>query len=477
MVDKTVLNKDQSIHARFQTLYDMSNELKMLCRNGEKVYPGFTSIIADLWYVFYSPTIETQTIKNTSPFHGEVIEQLINQETFQNWRIFTELDELFSILLTLVVGEELLKQIQSSSKQYLNSEITKNHIRLNTVNHQLQNKSLSLLDKERLLFQQKAIKHTIKQLESRIQNKKRMTVNMELISLAIRKQSQAIVETIKGVHQLSSLNGQNVSSVPLKDQILYVEHLAKKELLKNIAEMTGRFKKIAMQKQKMKQRQTMERNEMTFSQELSQLLPLEYAHLVMPQSKLDFYRRFAETQTFAFGKKGKERKGRGPMIICMDESSSMSSLKAEAKAFCLALLFIAKKQKRDIAIIPFATDIGEVMVFKKGKATAEQVLRFSNGFLTGGTNYEKPLMKSLEILNESSFNRADILFVTDGASFLPSSFIEYFNDLKKKRQFECTSIVLTNLYNAVDQELLEKFSDKILNVHNLFEAEDVFAIY
>jgi len=475
ILDKIAIT-NHTYYERFHTLCEMSNELSTLCKNGEKVYPGYTHILGEVWHFFYSP--EIVIVNKTHSFHEKIIDQLLNQQTLKEWRIFTQLDELFSILSTLVVGDELLKQLQFNSIHYMKAEIKQNNDRLQLIEYQLKEKNLSLIDTERLLFQQKTIKQRIKHIETRIESNKSkpMTINVEAISSAISKQKQSIVEIKKGIHQLSSIDGKKLSSVPLKDQILFAEHLMNNEIIKKIAEMTGRFKKIALQKQKIKEKQTMERKEITFSQELSQLLPLEHAHLVLPQSKLDFYRRFAESQTLAFDKKGKERKGRGPIIICMDESSSMHPLKAEAKAFCLALLFIAKKQKRDITIIPFASDIGEVTVFKKGKATAEQVLHFSKAFLKGGTNYEKPLTKSLEILKESRFNQADIIFVTDGSSFLPTSFIDSFNEVKKKRKFECTSVVLTNLFSAIDQDLLQKFSDKIINVQNLFEAEDIFTI-
>ena len=154
----------------------------------------------------------------------------------------------------------------------------------------------------------------------------------------------------------------------------------------------------------------------------------------------------------------------------------MNAMKAQSKAFCLALLLIAKQQKRDLAIVPFASTVGNPLFFVKGKSTTEMLIQFSQSFLGGGTNYEKPLRETLNILLKSKFNEADVLFVTDGSSFLSNSFIEEFCDIKRKRKFECTSIVLTKNLQSLNVDVLKRFSDSIIEVKNLFEAEAVFSI-
>lgn len=154
----------------------------------------------------------------------------------------------------------------------------------------------------------------------------------------------------------------------------------------------------------------------------------------------------------------------------------MTSIKEQSKAFCIALLMIARNQKRDFAIIPFATKLGEVKIFLKGQATTQELIEFSNSFLGGGTNYEHPLRESLDILLKSEFKKADVLFVTDGSSYLSSSFIQQFLQAKKEKQFECTAIVLTNFYNAVDLTVVKKFSDRVIEVGELFEADEAFAL-
>lgn len=476
---RSYFQAEPSYLERFHTLSELSKPLQTLLTKGTNCVADFHSILFDVWFSFYKTDLVVQNIAKVSSYHQEILSNLLSNEDVRQWRQFTLNDELFSVLTTLVIGEELLAQLERQSKSKLQEEQKKVQSQLQQMQEQQRKKDLSLLEQERLQFQQKITEKQLVRLNKQIDEMKPQAApNIQLTQLMnkLSKSKQDLLKTKQAVVQLSSLEGKKMNSTPLKDQFIIAEHVAKQDIVKKIAEMTGRFKKVAMKKQKSKQKVTMERKEIALGQEIARLLPMELANYVMPKSKLDFYRRFAEQQTFIFGQKGKETAGRGPIIICMDESSSMISMKAESKALCIALLSIAKKQRRDFAIIPFATDIGEVLIFPKGKSTAEQVLSLANQFLSGGTNYEKPLRKSLEILASSQFNKADVLFVTDGSSFLSTSFLAEFNELKRKRKFECTSVVLTNVYNAVDETVIEKFSDHILHVNNLFEAEDVFSI-
>ncbi|WP_443258258.1 vWA domain-containing protein [Virgibacillus sp. L01] len=70
-------------------------------------------------------------------------------------------------------------------------------------------------------------------------------------------------------------------------------------------------------------------------------------------------RKFVEGQTMVYDKKGKETLGKGPIILCLDESGSMRDLESQSKGFALALISYAKKQKRDFALISFSNFLKE----------------------------------------------------------------------------------------------------------------------
>lgn len=420
--------------SRFNELVKLSKLLRGTCIEGESLLPGMTNCIGDIWLAFYAlhPELQQQAVE-IDAFQYDFITKMIATDEYLRWHQMTRGDELLSVLTTLAIYEQLKKQLTEQTRSSSSSRG-----------------------------------------ESAEQRKKQLqAVNMQQL---IRESSSMVKKEKQTIVAIGTADGKKLQKVPLVDQLQLADQLQHNESLKKIAEMAGRFKKIAHKKQKSKQRQTLARQNVTVGQEVSRLVPIELANFITPSSKLDFLRRYAEQQTFVFDTKGKDTRGRGPIIICMDESSSMTSIKEQSKAFCLALLMIARRQKRDLAIIPFASAVGDVQLFKKGQATMQDILLFSEGFLGGGTNYEKALRESLTILAKSEFKQADLIFVTDGSSFLSSSFVEEFNTIKKARSFACTAVILTNLFNAVDLKVVERFSDKILEVNELFEAEEAFAM-
>ena len=119
---------------------------------------------------------------------------------------------------------------------------------------------------------------------------------------------------------------------------------------------------------------------MTFGNDIERLLPQELGQYIKPGTRLDFLKRYAEGQTMIYSPKGKETLGKGPIVICLDESGSMSSQINQAKGFCLALAMIAKKQKRDFCVIPFSNKTGEKIDCPRGKVTTAHVLKMANNF-------------------------------------------------------------------------------------------------
>lgn len=468
---------------RFNELLKMATMLRECCLEGEQMLPGFTNLVGDCWTAFFAlqPQMKKVRLRGNANQHDFIV-NLLENEVYRRWHTLTKGDELLSVLTAVEVAEQMKATLQNSQvlEQQREAEYMKELIR-NQLN-QLRQSQSSATNSDQVKYQQQLLQNkmehenkTIRQARQELQQQINQFDDVTISSF-ITCNKKKIHHTKKAIVAVGTMDGKKIEQLPLTDQFELVEKIREHRSLLLIAEMVGRFKKIAHKKQRAKEKQTMERQNISVGQEVSRLLPSELANFILPPSKLDFLRRYGEQQTFIFDTKGKDRKGRGPIIICMDESSSMTSIKEQSKAFCIALLMIARQQKRDFAIIPFASVVGEVQLFKKGQATSKQIMDFSERFLGGGTNYEHPLLESLNILMKSEFNKADILFVTDGSSFLPTSFIDEFNEVKKKKQFECSAIVLTNLFNAVDLTLVGRFSDRIIEVNELFEADDAFAL-
>ena len=150
----------------------------------------------------------------------------------------------------------------------------------------------------------------------------------------------------------------------------------------------------------------------------------------------------------------------------------MRKLDTQSKGFALALMSIAKKQKRDFALITFSAS-AEVKVFQKGKSTTDDLIQLAGNFLGGGTNFYDPLKQSLSLIKESRFKQADIVFVTDGQANLPNEFIEEFSRTKDKKKFECLSVLIGG---EADFQTVQKFSDRVINADDFMEADEAFSL-
>src|SRR5437773_12194801 len=87
--------------------------------------------------------------------------------------------------------------------------------------------------------------------------------------------------------------------------------------------------------------------EVRLGKDVERLLPPELAALHHPLLRRDFARRLVEGRLLSYALRGVDEHGRGPMIVCLDGSSSMAGEKASSsKAVALTLLEIARRQRR-----------------------------------------------------------------------------------------------------------------------------------
>lgn len=490
LYSRSIFNISNLQKERFNELLKMAKLLSDCCMVGEKILTGFTNFIGDTWYAFFhkGPTLQ-ETARQIDETQYDFISNLLKNDEYIQWHQLTKGDELLSVLTAIRMADQLIKAIKNSQQlkqgeQYQkmtarNKEYAKK--RIGELEQKMQEATTNLM-KEAYMRQKDIYEARLKNANQEFTTSQQQVKNQikqiseQSLGKIIQQNKKKIHNTKKAIVTVGTMDGKKIAHVPLSDQFALAEKIGAHKELQRIADLVGRFRHIAMKKQKSKYKHTMERKNISMGHEVSRLLPTELANYVMDHSKKDFLRRFSESQTLVFDRKGKGRKGKGPMIICLDESSSMTSIKEHSKAFCIALLTIAKKQKRDFAIIPFASTVGKVQIFRKGQASTHDLLTFSNSFLGGGTNYERPLRESLNILVQSEFNEADIVFVTDGSSFLSTRFIDEFNATKKKKKFECTAVILTNLINTVDVNVVNKFSDRVIEVNELFDAADVFVL-
>lgn len=157
----------------------------------------------------------------------------------------------------------------------------------------------------------------------------------------------------------------------------------------------------------------------TIGDDLNSLLPSEIAVLSDVKTQDIFYKNYAEKrlQMFAsasFGEQKKERQD-GPVIICLDTSSSMNGEPARiARMLTIAVSIYAMRRRRKVMIIKYS-DSHSMETFTKRRTDRSRLTKFLQWTGAGG-NSENSMFKDLfgNILpKEPRFDAADILCISD----------------------------------------------------------------
>ncbi|KAA0965520.1 hypothetical protein FQ087_04240 [Sporosarcina sp. ANT_H38] len=469
--NRSVLNTDAFDKRRFKEIFEMSKGLQKIRDEGEM--PTFEPLLADIWASLYKmkPEITAVDVGGVLKVNKSLMERIMADDSFENYRSFTRLDDLLSAIGTVKIGEKTNQWLVEQKMQ--DEDLQKQMQEIYTMQRQLKKYERQVGDENCNQELKEYLTQAIAILNEKLQQKLQSDSHSfsEIMAQAMQETKQ-VKDGLKSLLGGSSAGSgdADLKKVPLRDQIALAEKIASDNKMKEIANWAGRFKQIACKKQKSKHSDSMERMGVTLGNDIERLLPMElvlYSHRI---TKNDFLRRFVDGQTMQYEHKGREVLGRGPIVLCLDQSGSMSQLDNQSKGFILALMSIARKQRRDFCLILFSTQT-QIYKYEKGKIKGSDMISLARTFLGGGTNFTLPLDGAMNIINESRFKQADLVFVTDGEDQLKDSFLEAFNKQRQEKAFNVLSLVIGCSTNTVEQ-----FSDKVVQIKD-FDDDGSFTAF
>jgi uncharacterized protein with von Willebrand factor type A (vWA) domain len=162
--------------------------------------------------------------------------------------------------------------------------------------------------------------------------------------------------------------------------------------------------------------------------DIEHVLPSELALLSDPDTSLLFDIKYLESRLLCFEMQGEtlecideeveveeaiqEKDNLGPMILCVDTSGSMQGTpESIAKAMALFLSSQAKAQDRPCYLINFSTGISTFEL--TGSEGIGSLIKFLSGSFHGGTDVAPALRHALKIMKDESYQKADILVLSD----------------------------------------------------------------
>lgn len=442
-------------------MFELSEGLQRVRDSGK--IPAAESLLRDVWASLYKmkPKILEQGVPESLKPNRTLLGKWMDHEWFDRYRDFTRLDDLTATVCTVSFGEKLNAFLADLKEQ--DEQIQQQIETVQALQDQL---PLNWTDEDPEGEAVKELNEAAQELDEQLQFV--LEAKMEQFEYTVEK---AMEETVRVKENLVSLMGgqagtgdAELKKIPLRDQLAIAEKVALDPQMQKIAEWAGRFKQIAQDKQQKDYTEAMERRGVTLGNDLERLLPAELGLYTHPTAKKEFLRRFAEGETMQFDQKKRNDMGKGPIVFCLDQSDSMRRLENQSKGFVLALLSIAKKQRRNLCVVLFST---ETLLFEynKGNMTAAELDRLVQTYLGGGTDFSTALQEALQVINQSKFRQADLLFVTDGEDQVCDSFLEEFHERKREKQFQVLSLVIGDETAAT-----ETFSDRVLHVTDFDDA-------
>lgn len=524
--DENTVYSDRYDRRTFASIKAKASRIQSLEDKGLEKLPTYSPLLMDLYSILYKadPILKAkEQVKASERVNRNLVEKVMDTKQYPELRGYTYLDEFASSMAVLTLGEVVLELIPEEMKQKIQQMKNQEENELQDLQDQAQQAQQQADDAgdeamqaamaaaqaeangdpnaDDLQQQANKAKARAEQMSDRA-GQAQMTfeeaqqklaeqadaVEQELEAQMGEKMRQAIRKAMKESRDEAEEHSETlqawgtepgeIQKLSYEEKMELAEKLKKSDKLREVAKIVGRFRRMALSKQKEKiNSRTGVVTNVKRGSDLKRLVPAERAKLAHPAMRMDFIRRFATKQLFVFETEEKQALGQGPVIVCIDNSGSITDQQEIwEKGLALGLYQCADYQNRHFIFIQYggSSDPLAVVEIKKREASYRKLIEVAEYFLGGGTDFEKPLRKAREFIEKGL--KADIVFITDGHCAVSSDFLIDFNGARKKVPFNVFSVLL-NLGGKTSSATLEKFSDDIFKISELTvkQAGEIFS--
>lgn len=485
----------------YQDIVDTSPVMQNTIEEGCKIYPAFEYMYQDIFlslYKYKARLLPESDIHMSTRLNRKFAECYLNTPEYIKLRQTCRMDQFNAALGTEIIGSKLLKIVEEvmnklkeqeesmkkmqelMKKEQEMDELIEENEEMDELLQSLiqtgQGNSAQAQQLQQQIDQNIASKQAIQQLANQIAEEMDDLIEEDDLAneittragKAFDEASMQVAETSELVDAWGLGEGEK-SRVSYQNKKDAIERIRKSPKLKHLTDLIGRFKESAITEQKKKTKHgAVEISSVTLGNKIEDILPSEKMMLSNEATKKDFYNKYTENRNMVYSKESNKSKNKGPIILCCDESGSMDGDRETwSKAFTMGVLEIAQIQKRDFAFIAYDSHANEPIVIKKGEVSPEKVITICEEFLDGGTNFEAPLRKALDLIKDSTFKNADIIFVTDGDCGVSDSFKQKFKQIKEEKEFACKGILVDMGSWRSSDSTLREFCDDVVRISNI----------
>lgn len=298
------------------------------------------------------------------------------------------------------------------------------------------------------------------------------------------------------------MDAGQLQKLPAQERMELARKIQDKPNLKKLAQMIGPMKRLIFTEQMRKTDHAVDEiHSIELGDDLDRIVDDELLALRHPLLKQEFYKDVIDGTLLQYKLTGKEKIGLGSMIVDIDGSGSMAGDgECWAKAVGGGLMALARKQNRSFTGSHFGSgvryphslraehstysaddaEIEEYYFPDKESYTPDMVLEFFELFFNGGTDFEAPLSRALECLQQEHARegkvKGDIVFITDGLCGVSDEWLEMFMAEKERLMFQVFGVVIGG-WQSSPEPLNTICEGKIVTVHDLLSGDEMRGVF
>ncbi len=472
--------------------------LAELQENGERLVPHFAALMQDLFFALFKYNVEWRkpdTVRASAALNRRILHDLLPSAAFEALKNRTLLEEDKAAIAAMVLGEEVLEMVRTErlinrreildlwDLQHQEQDLEERAAALKTAEEMSAADPSEVSDaamRKKLDELKEAAERAARVSQARLNQKARAfdetldrlkPSEFKRLQLASAKLADEVDRAAQDSHDFSLEFGQG-GRLSAGERIELGRRLARNKKIAELARLVGRFKQDA----RALRRKTVERGEAEVydierGSELGRLIPAELLAMKHPGLYRDFKRRLLEGAVLQYQLRQDEQKGKGPMVACLDVSSSMEGEKELwAKAVTLTLMDIARRQRRLFRAVLFSSGENSLRIFDLNRRRRYQpelakVMEMAEYFPGGGTDFEAPIDAAIALLEQKQLKRGDIVMITDGESRVSPEWLKHLRERKRELQFSIYSVLID--VSSSELSTLAQISDRVTSIKKL----------
>ena len=488
----------------YNDIVDQSPVMQQTLEEGEELLPTFKYLHQDIFlslYKYKARVLPEVDMHISTRMNRGIISNLINTPEYISLRQTCRMDQFNAALGTEIIGREAIDILREAIEKLKDLEQKKDAMdRLMEEEEKIDELIEDIGDIDELIEDAKRAGNgsLAAQLEQERQAKEQSVATLkamankiaedcdelieddELVSEVSTTMGSTLTETGKQVQEVSELceawglgTGESCQ-VAFQNKKDAIERIRRSSKLYKLTDLVGKFKESAIVEQKKKAKHgAVEIKGVTTGDKIQDTLPSDRMNLCNDITKGDFYRRMSEHGLLQYSKESNKQKNKGPIIVCVDTSGSMQGdEEIWSKALTVGILEVAQMQKRDFACIIYSSHADKPIVIKKDEIAPQKIIDCAERFHNGGTSFEAPLNEALELIKDSTFKNADIVFITDGDCYVSDNFSRKFKQIKEDKDFKTLGVLVNMGCGHVSDSSLKEFCDNITLVSDIADLND-----